>query len=77
MYEKFKEQEYITTKNKYYLYNIRTDELQELISDLPTLEKIVKEIIEHKYIESILDNDKIFTQKQILISKKYLPKNKY
>ena len=71
MYEKFKEQENITTKNKYYLYNIRTDELQELISDLQTLEKIVKEIIEHKYTEFNLDNDKIFIQKQILISEKY------
>jgi len=71
MYENFKKQENIITINKYYLYNIKTDELLELISDLPTLEQIVKEIVKYKYKYSNLITDKIFIQNQLLISKKY------
>lgn len=73
LFEHYKNDNNITDSTKYYLYNILTDEMYELQSDIITLNKIVKEIVVQKYIGNYNTSDIEFikNQKEIMNTYKY------
>jgi hypothetical protein len=75
MYENFMIKNNIYKPTKYFLYNIKTDEKQELICGVDTLNQIVNEVLYQKNKDHVLDEDEVFLNKQNIISKKILIEN--
>jgi len=73
LFEHYKIENNITELTKYYLYNILTDEMYELQSDINELDKIVKEIVIQKYIGNYNTSNIEFikNQKEIMDIYKY------
>ena len=64
--------EIITKESKYYIYNIATNELIEIRSNIKELRKMIEYIIYNKYVNSVGILDNKFIKEELEILKKYL-----